>query len=75
MQDVLKIAKSLEDSGILVKVVSETIKSESKDQRGGFLSMLLSTLSVSLLSNMLSGKGVIRAEEGTTKLAMNLKDL
>ena len=53
MEDILKIVKSLEDSGILLKGVSETIKSESKDRRGGFLSMLLGTLGASLLSKML----------------------
>ena len=53
MEDILKIVKSLEDSGILLKGVIETIKSESKDRRGGFLSMLLGTLGASLLSKML----------------------
>ena len=68
MEDILKIVKSLEDSGILLKGVSETIKNESKEQRGGFLSMLLGTLGASLLSNMLTGKGVIRAGEGTARV-------
>ena len=44
MDDILKIVKSLEDSGVLLKGVSETIQNETKEQRGGFLSMLLGTL-------------------------------
>ena len=71
MDDILKTVKSLEDSGVLLKVVSEAIQNEAKEQRGGFLSMLLGTLSTSLfgdvLSNGLSGKGVIRAGEGTIR--------
>ena len=59
MQDILKIVKSLEDSGIILKEVSETIKDEASEQRGGFLSMLLGTLVASLLGNLLAGKGVI----------------
>ena len=68
MDDILKIVKSLENSGLLLKGVSETIQHEAKEQRGGFLSMLLGTLSASLLGDILSkglsGKGVIRAAEG-----------
>ena len=71
MDDILKIVKSLEDSGLLLKGVSETIQHEAKEQRGGFLSMLLDTLGTSLLgdilSKVLSGKGVIRAGEGTIR--------
>ena len=71
MDDVLKIVKSLEDSGVLLKGVSETIQNEAKEQRGGFLSMLLGTLGASLLGDILpkglSGKGVIRAGEGTIR--------
>ena len=71
MDDILKIVKSLEDSGVLLKGVSETIQHEAKEQRGGFLSMLLGTLGVSLfgdvLSKGLSGWGVIRAGEGTIR--------
>ena len=67
LNDILKIFKSLEDSGILLKEVSETIKDEAKEQKGGFLSMLLSTLGASLSGNMLAGKGVIRAGEGTIR--------
>ena len=69
MDEILKIDKSLEDSGILLKGVGETIKNEAKEQKGGFLSMFLGTLGGSLLGNLstknLSGKAVIRAREGT----------
>ena len=71
MDDNLKIVKSLEDSGVLLKGVSETIQNEAKEQRGGFLSMLLGTLGASLLGDVLSkglsGRGVIRAAEGTIR--------
>ena len=65
MKDIMKIIKALENSGILLKGVSKTIKSETKEQRGGFLSMLLGTLGTSLLGNLLTGgKGIMRAGEG-----------
>ena len=71
MDNILKIVKSLEDSGVLLKDVSETIQNEAKEQRGGFLGMLLGTLSASLLRDILSksisDKGVIRAGEGTIR--------
>ena len=73
MNDILKIVKSLEDSGLLLKGVSETIQHEAKEQRGGFLSMLLGTLGASLLGNILSGKGVIRAGEGTIRAGYGSK--
>ena len=56
MKDILKIVKSLQDSGLLLEGVSETIKNEAKEQKGGFLSMLLDTLRASLLGNMLAGR-------------------
>ena len=71
MDDILKIVKSFEDSGVLLKGVSETIQHEAKEQRGGFLSMLLGTLGASLLGDILSkglsGKGVIRAGKGAIR--------
>ena len=68
MNDVIKIVKSLQDSGVILKGVSERIQSEAKEQRRGFLSMLLGTLCASLFGNLLtSGKGVIRADEGIKK--------
>ena len=64
MKDIIEIAKSLEDSGLLLKKVSEMIQNETKEQKGGFLSMLLGTLGASLLGNILAGKGLNRAGEG-----------
>ena len=63
----MKIVQALEDSNILLKGVSETIKNETKEQKGGFLSMLLSTLGASLLENLLTGRGFVRAREGTMR--------
>ena len=54
MDDILKKVKSLEDSGVFIKGVSETIQNEAKEQRGGFLSMLLGTLGESLLDDLLT---------------------
>ena len=73
MKDNLIIVKSLYDSGILLKGVSETIKNEAKEQKGGFLSMLLGTLGASLLGDMLFGKGVIRTGEGTARVGYGSK--
>ena len=77
MDDILKIIKSLEDSGVLLKGVSETIQHEAKEQRGGLLSMLLGTLGASLLgvvlSKSLSGRGVFRAGEGTIRAGYGSK--
>ena len=64
MQDIIKIIKELENSDILLKGVSKTNENEIKEQREGFLSMLLGTLGASLLGNLLTGKGIIRAGEG-----------
>ena len=77
MNDIIKIVKSLEDSGVLLKGVSETIQNEAKEQRGEFLSMLLGTLRASLLGDILSkglsGKGVIRAGEETIRAGYGSK--
>ena len=77
MQDLLKIVKSLEHSGILLDGITETVKNEVKDQEGGFLSMLLGTLGASwlgdLLTKNLSGRGVIRAGEGTIRTGYGSK--
>ena len=65
MNDIMKIIEALENSGILLKGVSKTIGNETKNQRGGFLSMLFGTLGASLLGNLLTGrKGMMRAGEG-----------
>ena len=66
MNAIMKIVEALENSGILLKGVSKTIENESKEQRGGFLRMLLGTLEASLLGNLLTaGKGIVRAGEGS----------
>ena len=67
MQDIIKIIKELENSDILLKGVSKTIENEIKEQRGGFLSMLLGTLGASLLGNLLTGKGIMRAGDGIVR--------
>ena len=64
IKDIIKIVKSLEDSGLLLKAVTETVQNEVKEQKEGFLSMLLGTLGASLLGNLLTGKGIYRAGEG-----------
>ena len=64
MGDFIKIVKSLEDSGSLLKGVTETVQNEVKEQKGRFLSMLLGTLGASLLGNFLTGRGINRAGEG-----------
>ena len=57
----MEIVQALEDSNILLKGVTKTIKNETKEQKGGFLSMLLGTLGASLLGNILAGKVIVRA--------------
>ena len=69
MNEIMKIVQFLEDSNILLKGVTKTITNETKEQKGGFLSMLLGTLGASLLGNLLSGKGTVRAGEGIVLLA------
>ena len=69
MEGILKIVKSLEDSGLLLKGASDIVKDEVKEQKGGFLSMLLGTLGASLSGDMLLGKDVIRAGEGVLRAA------
>ena len=68
MNDIMKIIEALENSGILLKGVTKTIENETKEQRGGFLSMLLGTLGASLLGNLLTGgKGMMRAGDGIVR--------
>ena len=64
MEDMIKIIKSLEDSGLLLEGVTKTVQNEVKEQKGGFLSMLLGTLGASLLGNLLTGRGIYRAGKG-----------
>ena len=76
MKDIMKIVKSLDSSGLLMKVVSKTIENKAKEQKGGFLGMLLGTLGAILLRNLSKGKraittslwggGVIRPVEEAT---------
>ena len=63
----------LEDLIILLKGITKVIEHESKEQRGGFLAMLLGTLGASLLGNMLSGKGIVRAGYGNKEKKRNVK--
>ena len=72
MNDILKIVKCLEDSGVLLKGVSETIQNEAKEQRGGFLSMLLCTLGAPLLGDLLIKNYQVKVR---LELAMDLRDL
>ena len=67
MEDLIKIVKSLEDSELLLKGVTESVQNEIKEQKGGFLSMLLGTLGASLLERLLAGKGINRAREGIVR--------
>ena len=75
MNDIMKIIEALENSGILLKGVTKTIENETKEQRGGFLGMLLATLGVSLLGNLLTGRkvimragdGIVRTGDGTVR--------
>ena len=67
MEDIIKIVKSVEDSGLLSKRVSETIQSEAKEQKGRFLGMLLGALGASLVGNILTSKRINRVGEGTVR--------
>ena len=67
MNDIMKNVQALEDSKILLKEVTKTIKNETKEDKGGFLSTLLGTLGASLLGNILAGKGIVRAGSGNKK--------
>ena len=75
MQDLIKIIKSLEDSGILLDGITETVENKVKNQKGGFLSMLLGRLGASLLRNVLAGRDAVRAGEGTIRAGYGSKKL
>ena len=64
LEDFIKIVKSLEDLGLLLKGVTESVQNEMKEQKARFLSMLLGTLGASLLGNLLSGKGINKKGKG-----------
>ena len=63
MNYIMKIVKFFEESGLSIKDVTEIIKNEAKEQKGRFLGMLLGILGASLLENLQTGKGTIRAAE------------
>ena len=67
MNDIMKKAKPLEESDLLIKWVSETIENEAKEQKGQFLGLLSGVFVASLLGNLLTGKGTIKAGEGTVR--------
>ena len=69
--NIIKTIKSLEESGLLIKGVCETIKNEAEEQKAGFLCMLFGKLGASLLGNLLRSKGVMRAVEGTVRADQN----
>ena len=73
MNDTMKIAQACESSGVLLKGVTETIKNETKEQKGGFLSMLLGTLVANLLGNLLTAKVTVRAGKGTARAGEGIK--
>ena len=57
--DIMKIAQALEDSNVILKGISKRFENETKEQKGGFLRMLLVTIGVSLLGNRLTEKGIL----------------
>ena len=61
----LKIVKSLDDAGLLMKIVRETVGNEVNEQKAGFLGMSVTILGASFLSSIFTGKGVIQAAEGS----------
>ena len=71
INDILNIFKSLEESGSLIIDVNQTIKNEAKEQKGGFLGMLLGTVGAIILGHLLTGKGSIRAGERTIRAGEN----
>ena len=75
MDNVIKIVKLLEDSGLLLKGVTESVQNKVKEQRGGFLTMLLGTLGAILLGNSLAGKGIHRAGEGIVRAGEGNMDI
>ena len=67
MNGIMIIIKSLKENDLLIKGVSETIKNEAKEQKGGFLSILLGTLGASFLGNLLARKSTNTAGQGTIR--------
>ena len=75
MKDIIKIVKSLKDSGLLLEGVSETVQNEAKEQKGGFLTMLLGTLGASLFGKYLAGRGINKAGEGVVRAGYGYRSL
>ena len=73
MENIIKIVKSLEDFSLLLKGVRETVQNEAREQKRGFLSMLLGTLGASLLGNISAGKGINRADKGIVRAGYGSK--
>ena len=71
MEDIMKIVKSLEELGLLIKLISKIIKMKQKKQKGRFLPMLLGKLAASILGNALTGKRVITTDEGVVTVGQN----
>ena len=71
MEDLMKIVKSIKDSGLLITGVGETTKNEAKEQKGGFLVMLLRTLGASLFGNLSRGESTVRAGKRTIRADKN----
>ena len=67
LYDIMKIVKSFKESQLLIKWFSKAIKNKAKEQKGGFLSMLLEKMAATLLGSALTGQGVIRVCEGLIK--------
>ena len=64
MDDIMRIIKSLEDMGLLIKGVGKTVKNKAKIQEGGLLKMLLGTLAASILENLLTEKSKTPGQRG-----------
>ena len=74
MEDRIKIVKSLQVFGLLLKVVTEAVQNEVKEQKGGFLSMLLDTLGARLLGNLLTGKRLSKKGKGNVRAGYGNKE-
>ena len=75
MKDIIEIVKSIGDSGLLLKGVSETVQNEAREQKGAFLSMLLSTIGATLQGNILAGKEINRVGEDIVKVGHGRRSL
>ena len=71
MKGIMKLVKSFQESGLLIKGISETIRNETKEQKGEFLLMLLGTLAASMLGSTSTGRRVMWAGEGTIRAGEN----